>query len=111
MIITNKQTNKLADEKSPYLLQHANNPVDWYPWGEETFAKGIRENKRISLTIGYSTSLVTRWLLEPMITSNFLEVYITKCQSRERVLPQLASKFKNIIKIDFHSFEPHKEYA
>jgi len=49
------QTNRLAREKSPYLLQHAHNPVDWYPWGEEAFAKARRENKPIFLSIGYST--------------------------------------------------------
>lgn len=47
--------NRLADEKSPYLLQHAQNPVDWFPWGEEAFAKARRENKPIFLSIGYST--------------------------------------------------------
>src|SRR5438132_8033557 len=50
-----KHTNRLAREKSPYLLQHAHNPVDWYPWGEEAFAKARRENKPIFLSIGYST--------------------------------------------------------
>ncbi|HXY60009.1 MAG TPA: thioredoxin domain-containing protein [Chthoniobacterales bacterium] len=48
-------TNRLAREKSPYLLQHAHNPVDWYPWGEEAFEKARRENKPIFLSIGYST--------------------------------------------------------
>src|SRR5271168_4426443 len=47
--------NRLVKEKSPYLLQHANNPVDWYPWGEEAFEKSARENKPIFLSIGYST--------------------------------------------------------
>ena len=47
--------NRLAGEKSPYLLQHAHNPVDWYPWGEEAFEKARRENKPIFLSIGYST--------------------------------------------------------
>jgi len=47
--------NRLAFEKSPYLLQHAYNPVDWYPWGEEAFAKARKENKPIFLSIGYST--------------------------------------------------------
>ena len=49
------RTNRLAREKSPYLLQHAHNPVDWYPWGEEAFEKARRENKPIFLSIGYST--------------------------------------------------------
>ena len=47
--------NRLARERSPYLLQHAGNPVDWYPWGDEAFEKARRENKPIFLSIGYST--------------------------------------------------------
>ena len=47
--------NRLAAEASPYLLQHANNPVDWYPWGDDAFAKAQREEKLIFLSIGYST--------------------------------------------------------
>lgn len=47
--------NRLAQEKSPYLLQHAHNPIDWFPWGEEAFAKARKENKLIFLSIGYST--------------------------------------------------------
>ena len=47
--------NRLARERSPYLLQHANNPVDWYPWGDEAFAAPRREDKPIFLSIGYST--------------------------------------------------------
>jgi len=46
--------NRLADETSPYLLQHKNNPVDWYPWGEEALARAKKENKPIFLSIGYS---------------------------------------------------------
>ena len=46
--------NRLGLEKSPYLLQHADNPVDWYPWGEEAFEKAERENKPVFLSIGYS---------------------------------------------------------
>ena len=49
------QNNRLAQEKSPYLLQHADNPVDWRPWSEEAFAKARAENKPIFLSIGYST--------------------------------------------------------
>jgi uncharacterized protein YyaL (SSP411 family) len=48
-------TNKLINEKSPYLLQHAHNPVDWHPWSEETFAKAGSENKPVFLSIGYAT--------------------------------------------------------
>ena len=47
--------NRLAHERSPYLLQHAANPVEWYPWGDEAFARARREDKPIFLSIGYST--------------------------------------------------------
>ena len=46
--------NALQNETSPYLLQHADNPVEWYPWGEEALAKAVRENKPILLSVGYS---------------------------------------------------------
>ncbi len=51
----NTYVNKLIDEKSPYLLQHAHNPVDWYPWGEEAFEKAKKEDKPVLVSIGYST--------------------------------------------------------
>ena len=50
-----KYTNRLAQQKSPYLLQHAHNPVDWFAWNDEAFAKARSENKPIFLSIGYST--------------------------------------------------------
>jgi uncharacterized protein YyaL (SSP411 family) len=50
-----KYTNRLIHEKSPYLLQHAHNPVDWYSWGKEAFDKAKKENKPIFLSVGYST--------------------------------------------------------
>jgi hypothetical protein len=52
---TMTKPNRLISEKSPYLLQHASNPVDWYPWGEEAFEKAKEEDKPIFLSIGYST--------------------------------------------------------
>ncbi|MEA3240522.1 MAG: thioredoxin domain-containing protein, partial [Pseudomonadota bacterium] len=48
-------TNRLINEKSPYLLQHADNPVDWYPWGAEALQKAREEDKPIFLSVGYST--------------------------------------------------------
>ena len=50
-----EKPNRLIEEKSPYLLQHAYNPVDWYPWGEEPFEKAKEEDKPIFLSIGYSS--------------------------------------------------------
>jgi len=50
-----RRPNRLISEKSPYLLQHAYNPVDWYPWGQEAFEKAKKEDKPVFLSIGYST--------------------------------------------------------
>ncbi|NXX77443.1 SPT20 protein, partial [Urocolius indicus] len=52
---TPRHTNRLGSQRSPYLLQHAHNPVDWYPWGQEAFDKAKKENKPIFLSVGYST--------------------------------------------------------
>ncbi len=51
---SHKHTNRLICEKSPYLLQNAHNPVDWYPWGPEVFQKAARESKAVFLSISYS---------------------------------------------------------
>lgn len=55
MPLKHRNPNRLINEKSPYLLQHAHNPVDWYPWNSEAFEKAQREDKPIFLSIGYST--------------------------------------------------------
>src|SRR5580765_4467762 len=52
--MTAAHSNRLIHETSPYLLQHAHNPVDWHPWGNEAFQKAKRENKPVLLSIGYS---------------------------------------------------------
>lgn len=52
--VTERVPNRLIHEKSPYLLQHAYNPVDWFPWGKEAFKKAEKEDKLIFLSIGYS---------------------------------------------------------
>lgn len=72
-------TNRLALEKSPYLLQHQHNPVDWFPWGEEAFAKARQENKPIFLSIGYSTChwchVMERESFENRATADFLNAH------------------------------------
>jgi uncharacterized protein YyaL (SSP411 family) len=50
-----KYTNRLVHETSPYLLQHAHNPVDWYPWGEEALSRAKKEDRPILLSVGYSS--------------------------------------------------------
>src|SRR5213080_4044119 len=54
LVTEHKHTNALINETSPYLLQHAHNPVDWYPWGEEALEKAKREDKPVLLSVGYS---------------------------------------------------------
>lgn len=55
------RANHLATETSPYLLQHAYNPVNWYPWCDEAFERAVKENKPVFLSIGYSTWYGIRW--------------------------------------------------
>jgi hypothetical protein len=57
-----RKPNRLIEEKSPYLLQHAHNPVDWFPWGEEAFSQARQEDKPVFLSVGYSTC---HWCHEP----------------------------------------------
>ncbi len=52
--MTEKPANRLVHEKSPYLLEHARNPVDWYPWGSDALETAAREDKPVFLSIGYS---------------------------------------------------------
>ncbi|NRF89813.1 DUF255 domain-containing protein [Paenibacillus frigoriresistens] len=52
--VKHKHTNRLINEKSPYLLQHAHNPVNWFAWGEYAFSKAKREGKPVFLSVGYS---------------------------------------------------------
>jgi len=72
-------TNRLAREKSPYLLQHQHNPVDWFAWGEEAFAKARQENKPIFLSIGYSTChwchVMERESFEKRAAADFLNAH------------------------------------
>ncbi|MCZ6472908.1 MAG: thioredoxin domain-containing protein [SAR324 cluster bacterium] len=81
-------TNRLAQEKSPYLLQHAHNPVDWYPWGKEAFAKAAGEDKMVLVSIGYATChwchVMERESFENEETARFLnENFVTIKVDRE----------------------------
>ncbi len=79
-------TNRLADETSPYLLQHAHNPVDWHPWGSEAFEKARRENKPIFLSVGYSTCY-------------WCHVMERQCFENEDIAAEMNARFINI-KVD-----------
>ena len=80
--------NRLAHETSPYLLQHADNPVDWYPWGEEAFAKAREEDKPILLSIGYSAChwchVMERESFENAETAKLMNEHFVQRQGRPR---------------------------
>jgi len=85
-----RPANRLARETSPYLLQHAHNPVDWYPWGEEAFAKARAEDKPILLSVGYATChwchVMERESFEdPAIAAQLREGYVAIKVDREEL--------------------------
>lgn len=82
----NISLNRLSKETSPYLLQHANNPVDWYPWGEEAFDKAKAENKLVLVSIGYSSC-------------HWCHVMVHEAFSNTEVTDYMNSHFVNI-KVD-----------
>ena len=88
--IADRRPNRLANETSPYLLQHAHNPVDWYPWGEEAFAKARAEDKPILLSVGYATChwchVMERESFEdPAIAAQLAEGYVAIKVDREEL--------------------------
>jgi len=95
------ETNRLAREKSPYLLQHAHNPVDWYPWGEEAFAKARQENKPIFLSIGYSTChwchVMERESFENEATAEFLNQHFVSIKVDREERPDLDKIYMTFI--------------
>ena len=95
-----KRLNRLQFEKSPYLLQHADNPVDWYPWGAEAFEKARREDKPIFLSIGYSTChwchvMEHESFEDPEVARLMNEVFVSiKVDREER--PELDNIYMNV---------------
>ncbi len=92
--------NRLANEKSPYLLQHAYDPVDWYPWGEEAFEKARQENKPIFLSIGYSTChwchvMKEESFSDPEVASLLNETFVNIIVDREE-RPDIDGIYTNI---------------
>jgi uncharacterized protein YyaL (SSP411 family) len=83
-----RKPNRLINDKSPYLQQHAYNPVDWFPWGEEAFEKAREENKPIFLSIGYSTChwchVMEKEVFEDPVAATFMnEVFVSIKVDRE----------------------------
>jgi len=93
-----KHTNLLIKEDSPYLQQHAHNPVNWYPWGKEAFAKAKKENKLIFLSIGYSTCHWCHVMEEESFTDEEVAALLNKSFISIKVdreeYPQLDKKYQ-----------------
>ena len=92
--------NHLKGQKSPYLLQHATNPVDWFPWGDEAFAKARREEKLIFLSIGYSTChwchvMESESFRDPEVAALMNEVFVSIIVDREE-RPDLDEQFLSV---------------
>lgn len=90
-----QKTNRLIHEKSPYLLQHAHNPVDWYAWGEEAFAKARNEDKLILISIGYATChwchVMERESFEDQSTADLLNEHYVAIKVDREELPDVDS--------------------
>lgn len=93
----NQTENRLAHEKSPYLLQHAHNPVDWYPWGDEAFEKARRENKPVFVSIGYSTChwchVMERESFEDRETAELLNRYFVSIKVDREERPDIDAVY------------------
>lgn len=95
-------TNKLSKEKSPYLFQYADNPVNWYPWGEEAFRKAKRENKPILLSIGYSTCHWCHVMREVsysnLQTAEIINKHFVAINVDREERPDLDSLYMNVVR-------------
>jgi len=93
--------NRLAQENSPYLLQHQNNPVDWYPWGEEALTKAQQENKPIFLSIGYAAChwchVMERESFEDSSTAAIMNKYFVNIKVDREERPDLDSIYMDAV--------------
>ena len=96
-------TNRLAREKSPYLLQHQHNPVDWYPWGDEAFARARREGKPIFLSIGYSTChwchVMERESFEDEATARFMNEHVVSIKVDREERPDVDRLYMAFVQV------------
>ncbi len=93
-------SNHLKDQSSPYLLQHAENPVDWYPWGEEAFERAQREDKPVFLSIGYSTChwchVMAHESFEDPRTADILNRHFISVKVDREERPDIDSVYMNV---------------
>ncbi|PHQ65549.1 MAG: thioredoxin domain-containing protein, partial [Sulfurimonas sp.] len=92
--------NKLLDETSPYLQQHATNPINWLPWGDEAFLKAKRENKAVFLSIGYSTChwchVMARESFENEAIAEVFNRYFVAIKVDREEMPHLDSYYQQL---------------
>lgn len=95
--------NHLNNEDSPYLLQHAHNPVDWYPWGDEAFTKAQKENKAIFLSIGYSSChwchVMERESFEDVATAKILNDNFISIKVDREERPDIDKHFQEVYRL------------
>jgi len=95
--------NHLKNEHSPYLKQHANNPVEWYPWGEEAFAKARQENKAIFLSIGYSAChwchVMEKESFQDMATAKILNTHFIAIKVDREERPDIDKHFQAVYQL------------
>jgi uncharacterized protein YyaL (SSP411 family) len=103
VMIMSLDANRLKDEESPYLKQHANNPVNWYPWGREAFDKALREDKLIFLSIGYSTChwchVMERESFENEKIAKYLNEHFISIKVDREEYPQIDEYYQTIYQI------------
>jgi uncharacterized protein YyaL (SSP411 family) len=94
-------SNRLIQESSPYLLQHAHNPVDWFPWGEEAFARARAENKPIFLSVGYATChwchVMERESFEDLEVARFLNTHFVPIKVDREELPDVDQVYMSAL--------------
>lgn len=100
-----RKPNRLAAESSPYLLQHAHNPVDWFPWGEEAFEKAKRENKPVFLSIGYSSCfwchVMERKVFENEEIANYMNEHFVNIKVDREERPELDEVYMLSLQVYF----------
>jgi len=100
VLFAKENTNSLANESSPYLLQHQHNPVHWYPWSSEILQKAAREHKAVFLSIGYSTCHWCHVMAKESFTNEkvarLLNKYFISIKVDREELPQVDAYFQNI---------------
>lgn len=100
---TSRPANRLGREKSPYLLQHAHNPVDWHPWGEEAFARARAESKPVLLSIGYSTChwchVMEREVFEDAATGAYLKEHFISIKVDREERPDVDRIYMSFVQV------------